>query len=643
MYERYDANINRLLQGWQYVFKVDDELVFTSVRLNIIFGLDTMETSPQSILADLFNRFNSIKDATFNLKVLMSHVYSHQEHNAAEARLSDIQRQCYTVSKTMEMFENLITCHDNLRNVAFDAQTEYETGSAYDTIMALGNGEILQMENEQGGRKGAQITDYDRLYAKFVSWIKKKNLRKIGDRVYRPAFNEQGQKVYAFEMHPDFKDIETLVGHIPTLFTDWETFHSLLSNGAISKLILHLKTMETIFFPTLKKDRYTLAFSNGLYSLRILQFYPLSSRTLPPHFNPAKYSAVKYHRINYKEAEIQQQKQNFLRTNPSDPSLWFMHIELSPFRKVLTHQGYDMDEMFFIFAMLGRVLYEQNYRLDKNDKFGDNFESELWFEGVAQSGKSTMMKWIQEVVDINDVGVISNQVEKNFPLQGCIDRLFYMVYEMNENFNLDQMILQNMISGEMINIAIKNQSPVITKWNMHGCFASNNIPDFKDNQNSMGRRFCVVSHQKPVEERNEKLLQSGVDRIDFFITIISSAYHELLRRSYVADGGFRSLIPKKIIENTKRVMSQCNPVRGFIESKCLRFDGPIDVKTMDPQFITHMSDFRQAYEAYEKEYNIGSKSMKLSERFNTIRSLGFIIDSSGPTQEVLIYGLKLNV
>jgi hypothetical protein len=629
----YVKMASAMCEVWECVFKVDDNIMTTSLRLNLIFKFNASAQSSQTIIADMFNRLQSIRQSLYNMLTMSKSMFSIRNERM-ENVLQALQDRFQVVYKTLEIHDNLINYHTKLKNVTFDHQSE-DTGTAYDAIIKLSNGESFSSDGDQPDRK---ITDYYRLYAKFVKWLKDRNLRKIADKVYRPAFNQKGENVYAFEEHPDFRDIESLVGHIPIIFKDWDTFYSLLGNGAISRMNLHLKTIETPFFPTLKKDRYTLAFQNGLYSLRTLLFYPFSERKLPPHFDPSKFSAVKYHRIDYDYVNMNnEQNSGMYRGN-----LRYQNINMGPFYKVLKHQKYDEQEIFFIYAMLGRVLYEQNYRLDDDDMYGDNFESELWFEGVAQSGKSTMMKWIQEVVPIADVGVISNQVEKNFPLMGCVDRLFYLVYEMNENFNLDQMLLQNMISGEMINIAVKNKAPTVLKWNMHGCFSSNNIPDFKDNQNSMARRFCVVSHLVPVLTRDEKLFRQGIDNMDRFITVISRAYHHLLRESYTSDGGFRTLIPPKIMENTKRVMSQCNPIRAFIDNKCVRVIGEIEEKTMDPSYKTPMTDFIKCYKIYRAEQDLGDAKSGISRReINmTILSSGFLIFDDLALGKI-IYGLRL--
>lgn len=64
--------------------------------------------------------------------------------------------------------------------------------------------------------------------------------------------------------------------------------------------------------------------------------------------------------------------------------------------------------------------------------------SEACAQGVAGSGKSTLIKVAKGFFEAVDVGVLSNNVEKTFGLSGLVDKLLFVAPEIKSDLRIEQ-------------------------------------------------------------------------------------------------------------------------------------------------------------------------------------------------------------
>ncbi len=96
--------------------------------------------------------------------------------------------------------------------------------------------------------------------------------------------------------------------------------------------------------------------------------------------------------------------------------------------------------------------------------------------GQAGSGKSTILvKILKLFYEACDVGTMSNNMEKKFGLGALVGKKMFIGPEIKSNFSMEQSEFQSIISGEDVQIAVKNQTASSKIWNIPGmlacCFA----------------------------------------------------------------------------------------------------------------------------------------------------------------------------
>ena len=108
----------------------------------------------------------------------------------------------------------------------------------------------------------------------------------------------------------------------------------------------------------------------------------------------------------------------------------------------------------------------------------DDWQILPFFKGLANTGKSLLLNYIREIYEDQDVGIISNIIEKQFGLGEV--RLFYSLLifltfqqiagkfmgvgdDLRKNFQLDQTEFQNAVSGNGVSCAQKYKKTRLEK------------------------------------------------------------------------------------------------------------------------------------------------------------------------------------
>jgi replicative DNA helicase len=71
---------------------------------------------------------------------------------------------------------------------------------------------------------------------------------------------------------------------------------------------------------------------------------------------------------------------------------------------------------------------------------------------------SILTQVVQKFYDPNDIGIISNDLEKTFGLSSIFDKYLFIGPEIKKNFALSQALLQSMISAEDVSIPVKHKT-----------------------------------------------------------------------------------------------------------------------------------------------------------------------------------------
>ena len=122
----------------------------------------------------------------------------------------------------------------------------------------------------------------------------------------------------------------------------------------------------------------------------------------------------------------------------------------------------DICKWMYIF--IGRMLYNVG-ELDDWQVIG-------FIKGIAGTGKGTILtKVIKQFYEPDDVGILSNDGERQFGLSGFHDKIIYLAPEIKGDLNLPQAVFQGMISGEDVVVPVKYQTPKSLIWTTPGFLA----------------------------------------------------------------------------------------------------------------------------------------------------------------------------
>jgi hypothetical protein len=209
--------------------------------------------------------------------------------------------------------------------------------------------------------------------------------------------------------------------------------------------------------------------------------------------------------------------------------------------RILFTQDFDMGTCSFIYAMVGRMMYEVGEL--------DGWQIVPFVLGKGGSGKSTIMQLVRHMYPASCVGNISSNGEVKFGLSGVYGKFMWVCPEVRKDFALDQGEFQSMISGEEIVLNVKNQTARTVKWMSPGMMCGNQVFKFEDTQDSLFRRIVAVYFDKMVDRRSvdttlyDRMINGPDAEFGRFVRKCNVAYRRLC-----ADVGSRVLWDPSLVE-----------------------------------------------------------------------------------------------
>lgn len=265
----------------------------------------------------------------------------------------------------------------------------------------------------------------------------------------------------------------------------------------ITNAAQQLEECEEQEFKTIHKDRKALSFDNYIYFIKEDAVLEHGHPDIPPGLTCAKFFKCKF------ENELYEQQM-------AETDDW-RRIETPAAEAIMDSQKFDSAVKAWMYCLSGRMYFDINEQ--------DSWQIQKFLKGIAGmylllntfrshacdtgTGKSTLLRNQEYTYDACDLGIMSNTIEKNFPLESLIDCFMYLALDISNDFNLDQTLWQSMVSGEEVAVNRKNKLRITVLWVHPGAMAGNNMPPWKDNAGSVSRRIAhfdfgiVVSGANP--------------------------------------------------------------------------------------------------------------------------------------------------
>lgn len=412
-------------------------------------------------------------------------------------------------------------------------------------------------------------------------------LRKKGNILYCEIKTKEGYPTRAYR---EYKPIEEYVRDKTNKNVRFDHWTNATDKGdkTLRDTITYLeKTTADAELPELNTDRTITAWRNGIFFAKGPSFVRYDAGEAFPD----EVMACKYFDQEFPE--------DFLRRYDGN----YMKID-TPVKDILRYQGYSDEDMSFIFAMFGRLIFEPGTM--------DEWEVVLMLWGQAGTGKSSCTQACEQFFDKSDIAAMGNRLEKTFGLQPIIGKKLAVGNDIKDDFPLDAGDLQTMTSLETMPVNIKYGAAMTLKWNVPVVFAGNVLPRaWRDRLGSIERRLMLVPFKRAVYRRNNSFKKRIRDTYGSFYLLCVQAYHDWVRRFGKDD--IWEHVPERIKRGQKVVRENGNTLESFLNDK--------EVHKASGKWVLE-KDLLDRYRDYCARYNFKAQAFSDSDRKSLYRKHG---------------------
>jgi len=403
-------------------------------------------------------------------------------------------------------------------------------------------------------------------------------------------------------------------------FTMWKNFTS--RGNVYRDVVDNMSKCVDAQFPEITKRRHVWSFRNGVFvgkewipdrGVYDCCFYSYESkefRCLDPTIIACKY--------------FDQQFDDF-----SHIEKW-QDIPTPFFDSVLQYQNFEKDVCDWAYVMGGRLCYDVGEL--------DAWQVIPFFKGIARSGKSTLItKVFKKFYENEDVGTLSNNIEKKFGLSAIKDSFMFIAPEVKGDLALEQAEFQSMVSGEDVSVAVKNKTAVSIEWNVPGVLGGNEVPNWKDNSGSVLRRILTWNFAKQVREADPQLDEKLNRELPIILLKCVRAYLDYSNR--YKDKDIWNVVPEYFKKIQKQVAMVASSLHNFMESTLIKYDKDLFVpqKLFIQVFNQHCQANNLGRHKFTQDFYAGpfsSRDIEVREEVVTYNGRTY------PNQPV-IYGLDV--
>lgn len=250
-------------------------------------------------------------------------------------------------------------------------------------------------------------------------------------------------------------------------------------------------------------------------------------------------------------------------------------------------------------------------------------------QGVAGTGKSTILRLIRNFFAPEDVGVIPNNIEPVFGLSAVYQKLIIICFELRSDFGLNPALMQTIMSGEPMQIQVKFKTAIPNfEWKAPFAAAGNMNADWPDAQGAISRRWAIVGFNKTLDVGDSALMSKLNAEMPLIIQKANRAYFEMLqkagtRQAWDRDGDGTPLVLCEYFHKQRdKLTQQIDSIMACVtQGGRLVRPGDLEEKEED-EYYMKWDDFIEEYAAYCKKF--GCKQLNTSSEDSyatTLRNL----------------------
>jgi hypothetical protein len=568
------------------------------------FGVDG-NPEPNSI--DL----SAIKDIQNRNLIFMVNVKDH-------AKKMDILLKEYEGEDTLEKRINdiVLHIHDGYHNIRrhYISYERVENNTKLPMYSALSDPTIMNSDKIERASplQKCLIFTLDQLY--------KAGYRRYGTDCYEEIRTVEGYRTRAWSRKCTIEKFIRSLSPMASDFDNWENFTS--RGNVIRDVVDNISKGFQPQFPDIVKRRHVWSFTNGVFVGK--EWIP-ETETYDCRFYPYESDAFK--RLDPTIIACKYFDQVFQDYTHVDD---WTQIPTPHVNTVLQYQNFEDEACNWVYVMGGRLCFDIGEM--------DTWQIIPFFKGIARSGKSTLItKVFKRFYDGEDIGTLSNNIEKKFGLSAIYKKLMFIAPEIKGDLALEQAEFQSIVSGEDVSVAVKNEKAQSIEWTTPGILGGNEIPNWKDNSGSVLRRILAWNFGKQVRNADPQLdlkLRDEMPRILLKCVRAYLDYSNKYRNKDIWD-----VVPDYFKTIQKQVAMVASSLHNFMESTNIVYG---------PDKCVPQKEFIQRFNQHCKENNLGNHKFHqdfyagpFSSRDIEVRNETIVYrDIPYPIQPI-IYGLDL--
>ena len=371
-------------------------------------------------------------------------------------------------------------------------------------------------------------------------------------------------------------------------FNNWKNF---TSKGSIFRDVIdNISKCMDPQFPTIIKRRHVWSFKNGVFvgkewdpdlGVYKCSFYPYDSKEfgcLDPTIIACKYFDRQFDDFSHLEN--------------------WQDIPTPHFDTVLQYQKFSKEVCNWAYVMGGRLCF--------NIGELDTWQIIPFFKGIAKSGKSTLItKVFKKFYEGEDVGTLSNNIEKKFGLSAIKDGFMFIAPEVKGDLALEQAEFQSIVSGEDVSVAVKNKTAVSIEWSVPGILGGNEVPGWKDNSGSVLRRILPWNFSKQVRVADPQLDEKLESELPIILLKCVKGYIDYANKYRNQD--IWNAVPEYFKTIQKQVAKVANSLIHFLESTIVDKgkDQYVPQNLFVAAFNTHCKNNNLGQHKFHEDFYVG--------------------------------------
>jgi hypothetical protein len=433
---------------------------------------------------------------------------------------------------------------------------------------------------------------------------------------YKRRYTPEGNDTHSWMADMTLRDFVYDVTKKEVNFDMW--LNLTCNRGNLSTVCEYLANCRDLQFQALKKDRHVFSFRNGVYLAPCDRFFRCGTdafRTLPEGLAAAKYFDADFPLDAAPEPEhpatwyISRFETLAGSSDAPDVGDWYA-IETPNMQKILDFQRLDEATCRWMYIMLGRLLYGVGEL--------DNWQVIPYIKGMASSGKSTILTRVARMFyDLEDVGTLSNNIERKFGLSALHDKLLFIGPEIKSDIQLEQAEFQSVVSGEALQLAVKFQTAQTVQWSVPGILAGNEIPGWVDNAGSINRRILLFNFGYKVDRGDMELGKKLEAELPALLVKCNRAYLQAVS-SFARDNVWLH-VPASFHRAKEELSESVNSMVSFVHSSALE---------LGDELYMPLDRFKVMYKEYCTRDRLKPVPVTLGELRPTLMSCNLIVTSN---------------